>query len=202
MTNRADRQTTTDAPHGVTLGQFTAVFIPAGLLLVWALLQPELGTDDLETARTRLTMWAVTLLLMPALGLYLFRSRSQTVANLSHLFWTAALIVFLIHTYWGAFIFYDGLADTFRGQGVPLASANFTLLTIWVVDVILLWFAPNLRYGAKLHSLVRLLVFVLFGLDFIVGRSGPAHMLGIVFVIVVLVAGLVRFGVQRVRLID
>jgi hypothetical protein len=193
---------TSDTPHGVTLGQFTLVFVIAGLLLVWALILPELGTDDLNTGRTRLLMWVVTLLLMPALGLYLFRSHSQAVANLSHLFWTAALLVFLVHTYWGAFIFYDGLADTFRGQGVPLASANFTLLTVWVVDVVLLWFAPNLRHGAMLHRLVRLLVFFLFSVDFLVGRTGSAHTLGIVFVIVVLIAGVVRFGVQRVRLVD
>ncbi len=193
---------TTDSPHHISLSQFTTMFVPAGLLLSWALLQPELGTGDLETDRTRLTMWAVTLLLMPALVLYPFRGVSQAVANLSHLFWTAALVVFLIHTYWGAFIFYDGLADTFRGQGVPLASANFTLLTIWTIDTILLWFASEHRVGTMFHSAVRVLVFFLFALDFMVGRSGGAHVLGWAFVIVVVLAGLVRLGTRWVRIVE
>ena len=183
---------TADSPHGITLGQFTTVFVPAGLLLAWALLQPEMGTGDLETGRTRLTMWAVTLLLMPAIGLYLFRSVAQTVANLSHLFWTAALAVFLVHTYWGAFIFYDGVADTFRGQGTPLAAANFTLLAFWVLDTALLWLAPEHRYRTIFHTGVRIAVFALFSLDLIMGRSGGAQLLGFVFLGVLAAAGLVR----------
>jgi hypothetical protein len=178
------------------------VFVPAGLLLVWALLQPEMEAVDLETGRTRLTVWAATLLLMPALGLYLFRPLGQAVANLSDLFWTAALAVFLVHTYWGAFVFYDGLADTFRGQGKALATANFALLSIWALDTAFLWLGPEHRYSTTLHGIVRLLVFFLFGLDLIVGRSGAAQVLGMVFVGVVLLAALARFGLQRVRLID
>jgi hypothetical protein len=139
-------------------------------------------------------MWVSTLLLMPALGLYPFRSLGQTVANLSYLFWTAALAVFLVHTYWGAFIFYHGVPDTFRGQGTPLAAANFTLLAFWAFDTVLLWFAPEHRYGTIFHTGVRLAVFALISLDLTVGRSGGAQVLGFVFLGVLLVAGLVRFA--------
>jgi hypothetical protein len=189
----------TDTPHHITLGQFTIVFVPAGLLLAWALLQPEMGTGDLETGRTRLMMWAVTLMLMPALALYLFRNAGQTIANLSHLFWTAALLLFLVHTYWGAFIFYSGLADTFSGQGILLASANFALLAIWVADTILLWSGRESRAKAVVHSCVRLLVFVLFAVDLLVGRTGAAHALGYVFVGLLILLGLVRLITSRVE---
>jgi hypothetical protein len=173
--------------------------VPAGLLLAWALLQPEMGTGDLGTGRTRLMMWAVTLLLLPALGLYLFRSAGQVIANLSHLFWTAALLLFLVHTYLGAFIFYHGLADTFSGQGIPLASANFTLLAIWIADTILLWFGREGRAKIIVHNCVRLLVFVLFAVDLLVGRTGSAHALGYVFVAVLLLLGLIRLITSRVE---
>jgi hypothetical protein len=190
--------TATESPHDVTFGQFTIVFVIAGLLLAWVLLRPEMD-GDLELGRTRLTMLASVLLLMPALVLYVFRGSGQRVANLSHLFWTAALIVFIIHTYWGAFIFYDGIADTFLNQGMPLASANFTLLTVWVVDTALLWFAPAHRYGALFHKVVRVIVFALIGLDLIVGRTGVAHTLGFVFVAVVLLAAVVSLAARRVQ---
>jgi hypothetical protein len=188
-----------DTPRHITLGQFTIAFVPAGLLLAWALLQPEMGAGDLETGRTRLMMWAVTLMLMPALALYLFRNTGRTIANLSHLFWTAALLLFLVHTYWGAFIFYNGIADTFSGQGVPLASANFALLAVWVADTILLWFGRESRSKSVVHSCVRLLVFVLFAVDLLVGRTGAAHTLGYVFVGVLLLLGLIRLVTARVE---
>jgi hypothetical protein len=190
---------TSHSPRHVTLGQFTTMFVPAGLLLVWALIAPEFG-GDLNVGRTRLTMWPPILLLIPALALYLFRDRSQTVTNLAHLFWTAALVAFLIHVYWGAFLFYNGLSDTFRNQGVALASANFVLLGLWTLDTLVLWFAPEHRSGATLHNAVRIFAFVFFSVDLLFGRSGSAHLLGYLFVAVIATAGLVRLAVSRVRL--
>lgn len=188
-----------ESPHHITLPQFTLVFVTSGLLLAWALLSPETGPGDLETGRTRLTMWAAAMLLIPALALYSYRDRAQSIANLSHLFWTAALVVFLVHTYWGAFIFYDGIADTFRGQGIPLATANFVLLAFWVVDALLLWFAPESRAGTLFHVAVRIAVFVLISIDLIFGRTGGAQLLGFVYFGVVLAAALIRFVGRRVE---
>lgn len=187
-----------NSPHTITLGQFTTVFVSAGLILAWVLLWPERG-GDLELGRTKLTMWAAILLLIPALGLYLFRSAGQTVTNLAHLFWTAAFIVFVIHTYWGAFVFYNGLADTFRNQGALLASANFVLLGIWGLDTAVLWFMRDNRRIEIMHTGVRILVFLLLGLDLIVGRTGAAQLLGFTFVGVLVVAGLGRLGIDYIR---
>ena len=183
---------THEIPRAITLAQFTIVFVLSGLMLTWALLRPEFG-GDLELGRTRLTVWPPFLLLIPALVLSLFRSTSQGIANLAYLFWTAALVTFVIHVYWGGFVFYDGLADTFRNQGLWLAGANFALLAIWTLDTVLLWFAPEHRYLAILHGSVRVLVFALVGLDLIVGRSGPAHVLGYVFVGTIVAAWVVRY---------
>ena len=67
-------------PQDVTLGQFTAAFVPWGLLVVGALLWPEL-TQSLDLNRTKATIWATTILLIPALTLYPFRSASTRTAN-------------------------------------------------------------------------------------------------------------------------
>ena len=187
-----------NSPHTITLGQFTTVFVSAGLMLAWVLLWPEMG-GDLELGRTKLTMWAAILLLILALGLYLFRSEGQAITNLSHLFWTAAFVVFLIHSYRGTFIFYDGLAETFRNQGTLLASANFALLGIWGLDTAVLWLMPDNRRVSNLHTSVRILVFLLLGLDLIVGRTGAPHLLGFAFVGVLVVTGLVRLGITYIR---
>lgn len=186
---------TSDSPQGITLGQFTTVFVPFALLLAWSLLQPELG-GDLELGRTKLTIWATTILLLPALVLYLFRDLGQGVANLAHLFWTAALIAFLVHAYWAIFIIFDGVADTFRQQGPMIAGGNFLLLGLWVLDVLLLWLAPPHRWRRILQDIVRILAFAVFALTLVVLRGGPVQLLGFVFVGVLVVAGVIRLGTQ------
>jgi len=189
---------TTESPHHITLGQFTAVFVPSGLLLAWAMLAPELG-GDLDLGRTRFTIWVVVLLLVPSLVLYLFRSVSQRIANLSYLLWTAALLVFLVHTYWGVFYYYRTIGAAFVGQGAAIFIPNFTLLVIWLIDTALLWLASESRAGTLFHVIVRIAFFVLFALDMIVGRIGAAQILGFVFVGVLAAAGLARFVTARVQ---
>src|SRR4051812_5813759 len=116
--------TNPERPEDVTLPQFTAVFAPAAAVLVWALIWPELGAA-LDLGRTRLTIWATTFLLGPALALYLFRSAGRRVANLAHLSWTFAWAVFLVHAWWATFIIFDGPADTFAKMGSLIAGVNF-----------------------------------------------------------------------------
>jgi hypothetical protein len=182
-----------DSPADITLGQFTTMFVPSSLLLVWALVQPELG-GDLDLGRTKLTIWTTTILLAPALVLYMFRSIGQTVANLAHLYWTAALMVFLVHAWLAIFIIFNGVADTFHQQGLLIAGGNFLLLVLWVLDVVLLWFASAHRFRRILQIVVRTLAFVIFALTLVVLRGGAVQMLGFVFVGVLFVAGLIRLG--------
>jgi hypothetical protein len=71
---------------------------------------------------------------------------------------------------------------------------------LWTLDTLVLWFAPEHRSGATLHNAVRIFAFVFFSVDLLFGRSGSAHLLGYLFVVVIATAGLVRLAVSRVRL--
>lgn len=181
------------SPRGITLAQFTVAFVPMGLLLVWALLWPEMG-GDLELGRTKLTIWATTLLLLPALVFYMFRSLGQGTTNLAHLFWTAALAAFAVHAWWAVFIVFDGVIDTFRQQGILIASGNFLLLGLWIADVLLLWIGIAHRHVQRFQLGVRVFAFVIFALTLVVLRGGAVQVLGFVFVGALALAGLLRLG--------
>lgn len=181
------------SPARISLGQFTTVFVPFGLLFAWALLTPELE-GDLDLGRTKLTIWATTLLLLPALVLQLFRSVDRAVANLADLFWTAALLMFLVHAWWAIYIIFDGVADTFAQQGAVIAGGNFLLLVLWVVDVLWLWLAPHSGPRPVFHVVVQVIAFLIFAFTLVVLRGGAVQMLGFVFVGALVLAGIVRLG--------
>src|SRR5436190_24236255 len=125
-------------PAGITLPQFTVAFVAFGVLVLFALLSPEMS-PDLALGRTKATIWATSVMLIPAFVLYPYRTLSQRVANLAHLFWTFAYLLFLLHAYWAVFVIFDGIGDTFRQMGTPIAGVNFLLVLWWGLDVVLLW---------------------------------------------------------------
>ena len=182
-----------NAPTNVRLAEFTAAFLALGALLLWALWQPEFG-GDLALGRTRLTIWAASILLAPALVFYLFRSLGRGTANLAALFWTAAWVAFAVHAWFAVFVIFDGVADTFAGQGRVIAGGNFLLLGLWTLDVVLLWLLPERLQPVPLQVAIRLLAFAIFAFTLAVLRGGPAQMLGFVFITAVLIAALVRLG--------
>jgi hypothetical protein len=180
-------------PQKVTLGQFTAAFVSWGLLAVIALLGPEL-TQSLDLNRTKATIWATTILLIPALVLFPFRSASTRTANLAHLYWTFAYLMFLLHAYWAIFVIFRGISDTFVQMGIPIAGMNFLLLLWWGLDVVLLWAVPSYSPRAeRFQRATRVFTFLVFALTLIVLRGGPARVLGYVFVAAVVLALAVRF---------
>lgn len=183
---------TWDRPANITLPQFTAAFVPFAVLLVWALLAPELQ-PALELGRTKLTIWATTILLLPALVLYLFRSTGRGVANLAHLLWTFAWITFMVHAGWAVFIIFDGVGDTFVQMGTFIAGANFVLTALWTIDIILLWTVarpPAWLWVAQL--VVRALTFLIFAYTLLVLREGAVFVLGVILAAAVVLALLVR----------
>src|SRR5262249_37397758 len=125
-------------PSGITLGQFTTAFVPFGLLLCAALLQPE-TTDALDLNRTKATILAASVLLIPALALYPFEAMSLRVSNLAHLFWTFAYVTFLVHADWAVFVIFGSVANTFKQMGTLIAGVNFLLVIWWGIEVLLLW---------------------------------------------------------------
>jgi hypothetical protein len=179
-------------PADITLPQFTAAFVAFGLLAVLALLWPEL-TQALDLNRTKATIWATTLLLIPALVLYPFHTLSARIANLAHLFWTFAYLMFLLHAYWAVFVIFDGVADTFRQMGPLIASVNFLLLVWWGLDVLLLWTARSQTpRAARFQWATRVFTFLVFAITLIALRGGSVRALGIVFAALVVVALAVR----------
>ena len=179
-------------PADITLPQFTAAFVAFGLLAVLALLWPEF-TQALDLNRTKATIWATTLLLIPALVLYPFHTLSARIANLAHLFWTFAYLMFLLHAYWAVFVIFDGVADTFRQMGPLIASVNFLLLAWWGLDVLLLWAARSQTpRAARFQWATRVFTFLVFAITLIALRGGSVRALGIVFAALVVVALAVR----------
>ena len=179
-------------PADITLPQFTAAFVAFGVLAVLALLWPEF-TQALDLNRTKATIWATTLLLIPALVLYPFHTLSARIANLAHLFWTFAYLMFLLHAYWAVFVIFDGVADTFRQMGPLIASVNFLLLVWWGLDVLLLWTARSQKpRAARFQWATRAFTFLVFAITLIALRGGSVRALGIVFVALVVIALAVR----------
>jgi hypothetical protein len=185
-------------PAGITLVQFTAAFVPFGVLAIFALLYPE-TTQALVLDRTKATIWATTIMLIPALILYPFRTASVQVANLAHLYWTFAFLLFLLHVYWAVFVIFDGIADTFRKMGPVIASVNFLLVLWWGFDVLTLWIArSSTPRAARWQWATRTFAFLVFAITLTV-RGGPARTLGIVFIAAVTLALAVRLWVGPQR---
>jgi hypothetical protein len=180
-------------PSGITLGQFTAAFVPFGLLLCAALLQPE-TTEALDLNRTKATILAASVLLIPALALYPFEAMSERVSNLAHLFWTFAYVTFLVHADWAVFVIFDGVADTFRQMGMLIAGVNFLLVIWWGIEVLLLWTVKSVSHGfAVFQMATRAFIFVVFAVTLIALRGGSVRALGIVLVVATVGSLLIRF---------
>jgi hypothetical protein len=184
-----------DKPTSLTLAQITLVNVATGVLIIWTMIAPELG-GSLEMGRTKLTIWATTFLLIPAIGLWLFRTADQSVANLAYFFWTGAWVLFVLHAYWAIFIIFDGIADTFVQQGTVIAGGNFLLLGIWTLDVLMIWLLPSRMQSYWFQLGARLLAFLIVALTLVVLRGGAIQILGFVFTGTLVVAALVRAIVQ------
>jgi|GEM_PF-2479616 len=185
-----------NTPAEITLTQFAAGFVPAGLMLTASLLVPELERD-LNLGRTRYTIWVTTILLAPTLAAYPFRTLSRTVANFTHLAWTWAWCAFMTHAYWAVFVYFDGPADTVRQMGVPISSVNGLLTALWTADVVLLWCVR--RPGDMLvrtRAAVRIFTFLVFAVTLLFLREGLVFWLGVAFTAVVLGAIFVRWLVH------
>jgi hypothetical protein len=180
-------------PGGITLGQFTGAFIPFGLLLSAALLWPE-TTQTLDLNRTKATILAASVLVMPAMVLYPFEAMSARVANLAHLYWSFAYLAFLVHAVWAVFVIFDGVADTFKQMGTLIAGTNFLLVIWWGIEVVLLWTVKSSSHGfAVFQFATRAFVFLVFALTLVALRGGSVRALGIVFAAATLAALVVRF---------
>jgi hypothetical protein len=183
-------------PAGITLPQFTAASVPFGIFAVSTLLWPE-TTQALDLERTKATIWATSILLIPALVLYPFRTLSARIANFAYLCWTFAYLLFLLHAYWAVFVIFDGIADTFKQMGAAIAGVNFLLVLWWGIDVVLLWIVRSgTSRMARFQWATRVFAFLVFAITLTVLRGGSVRTLGFVFIAAVAVALVVRFWVR------
>jgi hypothetical protein len=184
-------------PGDITLPRFTAAFVPFGVLALFALLWPE-TTQDLDLGRTKATIWVTSIMLIPVYVLYPFRTVSTHVANLAHLYWTFAYLLFLLHAYWAVFVIFHGIADTFKQMGPLIAGVNFLLVLWWGLDVVLLWTVRSKSpAAARFQIATRAFTFVVFAITLIALRGGSVRILGIVFVATTVLALVVRWLVRE-----
>lgn len=166
--------------------EFTNTYVPFALLIALALLVPE-TTQNLDRYRTVFTIWATTILLIPALSLYLFSDASVAVYNYWHLFWTFSYVAFLFHFYWAVFVVFHGIQGTFVGQGNLIAGTNFLLTGWWGADVVLSWLITSRPIWLRWERACgHLFVFLIFSITTLVLRPTPiSRVLGLTLTIAV-----------------
>lgn len=184
-------------PADISLPQFTAAFVPFGALALFALLSPE-TSPDLDLGRTKATILVTSVMLIPVFVLFPFRTVSTRVANLAHLYWTFAYLLFLLHAYWAVFVIFHGIADTFKQMGTLIAGVNFLLVLWWGLDAVLLWtMRSTSAAAARFQNATRVFTFLVFAITLIVLRGGPARTLGIVLAAAAVLAQVVRLFVRE-----
>ena len=178
------------SPGRVTLTELTFTFVPFGLLLAAALLLPEtaapearsgvpgldeiLGVNDpelhpvpkgtpvLPLYRAILSVWVASLLLIPAVCLYVLPARSASRRRYALLFWTFSFLAYLVHVWYAAFVIFGGVRGTFDNMRLPIAATNFFLTGWWALDVLLAWLAPPWAWVRLERTAAHIFVFLVF----------------------------------------
>lgn len=171
--------------------QFFAAVTPFALLLITGLSNPRLG-PGLHFSEVRATIWATTIILLLALVLAPYSGWSRIIANLSDLYWTCGLLMFLIHLYFGVFTIFDGFAGTVERVGALAVGFNCFLIGWWSLDVTLIWLYRHSRRGIGLaHAAAQTFVFLVFA-GGLVSHDGPVQKLGLLLVMGVLASLAIR----------
>ena len=158
-------------PYPITLIRFSLAYIPWAILVSAALLAPELS-QNLDRYRTIYTIWATTVLLIPALCFSVFARDSEEARSYWLLLWTFSYFAFLFHFYWAVFIIFKGPRGVFEGQGPLFASANFLLTAWWGLDVFLAWIRIRPALWLRVERIgAHLFVFVVFSVTLLLLRG-------------------------------
>lgn len=184
----------------ISLGQFANVYVPFGLLVTLALLAPE-QTQNPDLYRTKLTVWATTVLLIPSLCLFLFWGVSRSANNYWLLLWSFSFLSYLVHFYYGTFVVFDGFSDTFVKQGPLIAGSNFLLTFWWGIDVVLAWVSRSPPKWMWIQRVaLHIFVFVVFVTANVFLRGGTIRSLGIAFALIIALSFFIRLYIaQRER---
>ncbi len=166
-------------------------FLVFALLLAASLLG-GLATEDVEFGRTRHTLWATLVLLMPAAALYILGRPAWRS------WWGWSYAAYLGH-FWYGFVegFGGDVGAVYDQQGGLVATTNFVLTALWGVSVVLAWREQAPRGAAWIHPAAMVLTLVSAFVSTVVLTEGIALALGVVLTLVVLVAIAIRFARPR-----
>ena len=166
--------------------------VVAGLATVTALLLPE-RTEDPTHYRIIYTIWATTLLMIPAIGCLWFSNLIQKVRIYWMLLWTATFLVYLTHFYFAVVVHFGGVSETFTGQGFGIALGNFILTSLWAIDVVLMWSATRHDYRIwNRHLAIQMTIALAFVFFAAIRNDGIVRWIGIALGITMATAPLVR----------
>jgi hypothetical protein len=213
----------TSSPRGFTLAQWTFTFVPFTVLLVIALLLPEVlspggtpnlhwldhavGLDDpaarpvppgtplLALLRAIFAIWLSTLLMIPAACLYILRGESEARRHYAVLWWTFSYLAYLVHFYYTAFVIFGGVQGTFQNMRPWVASTNFFLTGWWTLDVLIAWLAnPDRAWVRWERGLALTFIVFVFVVTELFLRPTLIRYLGAALVALVILCVLIRLS--------
>lgn len=172
----------------ITLGRFTATFVPFALLLSLALMGAEVA-QNMTMARVRTTTWVSLAFFTVAFCLYLWPGDSSRRRGWWLLAWTFALLAYLVHFGYSFFGAHHGsLRDVWQSQRALIASSNFLVTFWWTADVVLAWMRRAGKWRNVPRSLLHLLVFITFAVSSLVLFGGFVRILGAVMTAAVVIS--------------
>lgn len=182
--------------RAITLGAWTASFVPFALLLAAALLAAE-RAPELDHARMIYAIWATVVLAVPPLVLSFGERRDGAYARLS---WTFAYLAYFVHFYYAFGVQYHwSAALLYAGQGPAIATTNLLFTVLWTADTVVLWTKPGAGWGRVLHVATRLLFVAEVVMSTLVIFDGFVRVLGALLVASVLSAALWAFAHRKKR---
>jgi cytochrome P450 len=176
----------------ISLAEFANTFFPFGIILIAALLAAEFK-PNLNLHRAIYSFWASTVLLIPAIYLYILHGKSAKKNNYWLLLWTFSFLAYLVHLFYDVFVVSSSIKETFAVDGTVMTASKLILALWWGLDICLAWFSNS---SASWIQNQRIGVHIYVGLSFLVGtligQQGFARILGIILAISILIALVVR----------
>lgn len=180
--------TATPPRSGITLGQFTATFVPFSLLLSAALMGAEVS-QTLVLTRVHTSSWVSLAFFTVAFCLYIWPGDSPRRRSWWLLAWTFALLAYLVHFGYSFFgVHHGSLKDIWQSQRPLIASSNFLVTLWWTADVVHGWLRREGRWRAIPRTLLHVLAFITFVVSSLVLFGGPVRFLGAAMTAAVAVA--------------
>lgn len=166
MNSRSAPLTITPTPwQRPSLGIFAASFFLFGVAIAVALLGPEVQ-NNLDLYRTLYAMGAAIALAVPAILLYALGLDRPSLRNLWRLFWSFALVAYLVHLIYAILLLYklyyltgsSAWGAMLSHYGLALAGFNILISVWWVADVVLAWSGLARTWITIERMVVQLLV--------------------------------------------